>query len=234
MAAALRALTAERNGLQSDLSAKCAALAAAEQLTANARVELEQHCKEAAAHREAAEKVPDSLLCVVCMLEYLSLDMAATCLCERSPGFMMCFLVCSFLVCKLRTGVQSLVSPGRGKCKCLSLEMADRRVRFEGMRAWDLEVNAKAMLLICKQAAAEETLRAERAERNLGEMNALQAKWEQELAQKDRTNAEQVHRLSYPRTTRMAPHSAHKPPYLQACLQSCLCAIVLNPTEPSR
>lgn len=68
MAAALRALTAERNGLQSDLSAKCAALAAAEQLTANARVELEQHCKEAAAHREAAEKVPDSLLCVVCML----------------------------------------------------------------------------------------------------------------------------------------------------------------------
>lgn len=72
------------------------------------------------------------------------------------------------------------------------------------MRAWHLEVNAKAMLLICEQAAAEETLRAERAERNLGEMRALQAKWEQELAQKDRTNAEQVHRRSHPSTTRMA------------------------------
>lgn len=38
----------------------------------------------------------------------------------------------------------------------------------------------------------EETLRAERAERNLEEMRALQAKWEQELLQKDRANAEQV------------------------------------------
>lgn len=39
---------------------------------------------------------------------------------------------------------------------------------------------------------AEERLRAERAERNLGEMSAQQAKWEQELLQKDKTNAEQV------------------------------------------
>ena len=43
------------------------------------------------------------------------------------------------------------------------------------------------MLLICGQAAAEETLCAERAESSLGEMSALQAKWEQELAQDDRT-----------------------------------------------
>lgn len=78
MAAALRALTAERNGLQSDLSAKCAALAAAEQLAADARAELEQHCKEAAAHRDAAQKVPYFTVVRRLHAGYLSLDMAAT------------------------------------------------------------------------------------------------------------------------------------------------------------
>jgi hypothetical protein len=42
------------------------------------------------------------------------------------------------------------------------------------------------------QALAEETMRADRAERTLGEMRVAQANWEQELQQKDKTNAEQV------------------------------------------
>jgi hypothetical protein len=35
-------------------------------------------------------------------------------------------------------------------------------------------------------------MRADRAERNLGEMRASQAKWEEELHHKDDTHAEQV------------------------------------------
>lgn len=54
---ALHALTAERDGLQADLAAKCAALAAAEQLAADADTKLQQHCAEAAVQKEAIQKV---------------------------------------------------------------------------------------------------------------------------------------------------------------------------------
>lgn len=42
------------------------------------------------------------------------------------------------------------------------------------------------------QALAEKCMELERAERNLGEMKTSQAKWEQELQQKNVTHAEQV------------------------------------------
>ena len=58
MTATSAALAAERERLVADLAAKRTALATADELAANIRAELEKHCREAADHKEAAQKVP--------------------------------------------------------------------------------------------------------------------------------------------------------------------------------